>query len=118
MFLWPKQFGEAFVALRQNSGYDECSLPIVRTRLLRPPQMTEHLPSLSESTIRSLAQKKDVDPANLSIPLHDVIDPDALDALFAPLRHGDGTRVGTVVFPYDDLVVEVNSDGSVDIESR
>lgn len=80
--------------------------------------MNENSPALSELVIRSLAREKGVNPTNLDVPLHDVIDPDALDALFAPLRQGKNTRAGTVVFPYDDLVVEVDSDGSVDIVSR
>lgn len=51
------------------------------------------------------------DTRPLELPaLHDVIDPDALDALFRS-REGDGT----VVFRYAGYEVTVGSDGEVDL---
>ncbi|WP_139136143.1 HalOD1 output domain-containing protein [Haladaptatus sp. W1] len=48
-------------------------------------------------------------------PLYDVIDPDALDRLFAPTQTGT-ERHGTVTFYYCDYQVTVNGDRTVDLD--
>ncbi|WP_423747291.1 HalOD1 output domain-containing protein (plasmid) [Haladaptatus sp. SPP-AMP-3] len=48
-------------------------------------------------------------------PLYDVIDPDALDRLFAPTQAGT-RRHGTVTFQYCGYQVTVNSDRTVDLD--
>lgn len=43
-------------------------------------------------------------------PLYEVIDPDALDALFGPTASGDCRNGGTVTFRYDGCEVTVGDD--------
>ena len=59
-----------------------------------------------------IADAGDVDPIDLP-PLADVVDPDALDALFV----GDGRSEGTVRFDYCGHAVEVRASGDVRVET-
>ncbi|MFB9806943.1 HalOD1 output domain-containing protein [Haladaptatus pallidirubidus] len=47
-------------------------------------------------------------------PLYDVVNPDALDKLFAPTRKTE--RHGTVTFKYCGFQVTVNADRTVELE--
>lgn len=49
-------------------------------------------------------------------PLHDVIDPDALDSLFAPTRHGRNRDVGVVSFEWADHCITVEASGLATVE--
>lgn len=86
---------------------------------------------LSQAVIAAVASVSDcrptksdaVDSSDVLPPLHDAIDPDALDALFR--RHGgadaDGRtddRRGRVEFSYYGYRVTARSDGSVSVESQ
>nr|WP_227356632.1 HalOD1 output domain-containing protein [Haladaptatus salinisoli] len=51
-------------------------------------------------------------------PLYDVIDPEALDALFAPHVDGTSRPVGEVSFHYEGYWVTVSSDGVVELETE
>ncbi|ARS91854.1 hypothetical protein B1756_13685 [Natrarchaeobaculum aegyptiacum] len=70
--------------------------------------------SVTATVVEAVATHKNVDPVALEPPLHDVIDTDALETLFAPTRRGP--RSGSVTFVYDDLQVTVDADGTVDVE--
>ncbi|SNZ04152.1 hypothetical protein SAMN06269185_0464 [Natronoarchaeum philippinense] len=71
--------------------------------------------SLSDAVVKALADAEDADPLDLD-PLYEVIDPDALDALFA--RTGDGDRrEGRVEFRASGYHVEVTSTGRVHLTS-
>ena len=48
-------------------------------------------------------------------PLYEVIDPDALDTLFAPL-HRESERHGKVIFEYCGYEVTVHADRTVELE--
>lgn len=48
--------------------------------------------------------------------LGEVLDPDALDALFAPRPDGAPRSGGQVTFEFYDHVVSVNADGQVTVE--
>lgn len=48
-------------------------------------------------------------------PLYDVIDPDALDTLFAP-HHRTTERHGKVIFEYCGYQVTVNADRTIELE--
>lgn len=74
----------------------------------------------SQSVVRAVAQREDVDPVELSPPeyepLHDVVDPTALDALFAPRPEGTPRRGGRVEFTFCGYDVTVESDGTISID--
>lgn len=75
-------------------------------------QGTDHLPP-SIAVIEHVAEHEGIDPLELSPPLHDVIDPDALDRLCA------GTETsGLVAFSYCGYTVTVTTDGVVSLEER
>ena len=67
--------------------------------------------SLGQSIVTAVASARDVDPFDLNPPLGEVVDPDALDALFA----GRPETTGTVTFDYAGHAVQVHSDGRVDV---
>jgi len=71
--------------------------------------------SPSEAVVEALADAKGVDPLELE-PLYEVIDPDALDALFDPRGDGD-RRAGRVEFRTSGYRVEVTSTGRVHLTS-
>ena len=73
----------------------------------------------SELVIEAVASQADVDPLDFEVPLGDVIDPDALDALFAR-GFAEEPRTGRVEFTYGEYRVTVVSEVegvSVDVSS-
>lgn len=74
--------------------------------------------SPSHAVVAAVAAEEGVRPEAVEPVLYDVLDPDALDALFAP-RH-DGTRRGSgeTSFVLGDYAVTVDADGSVDVVSH
>jgi hypothetical protein len=64
--------------------------------------------SLSLMVIESVADAERVDPAELSTPLTDAIDPDALDALFR-------SETGRLAFEYSGYEIIAKADGTVDV---
>lgn len=67
---------------------------------------------LTVVVIERVADDKGVDPRDLD-PLHEVIDPDALNALFSDDDH----TVRKVVFRYQGYDVTVESDGRVRLDA-
>lgn len=67
--------------------------------------------SPSDTILRKVAAVKKTEPMELDSPLYEVIDPDALNTLFAG-RNGS-SRGGRVSFRYSDCEVRVESDGEV-----
>ncbi len=65
----------------------------------------------SQAIVETVAEAKDVDPLDLD-SLYEVIDPDALDSLFAP-TNGSPRSDGKIAFEYADHTVVVSSDGTV-----
>jgi len=63
--------------------------------------------SISEAVVTAIATAESVEPVKLSPRLYDVIDPDALDALFDHAHHDSVT----VSFAYGDWTVHI--DGGV-----
>lgn len=70
--------------------------------------MTDATP-LSVSIVEAVADRAEVSPSSLP-PLFDVVDPDALEALFD--CQGDGARSGAVEFTYAGYSVVVRYDES------
>lgn len=67
-----------------------------------------------EAITEVVAASTGADPSELR-PLYEVVDPDALDRVFAP-TNSDGertTRTGHVVFRYEGCRVRVTADGCV-----
>ncbi|AEH36408.1 HalOD1 output domain-containing protein [Halopiger xanaduensis] len=66
--------------------------------------------SLTVQLVQAIADAADVDPVDLSPPLYDAVDPEALEALFAPTASGT-TRRGRIEFSYAEYRVTVSVDG-------
>lgn len=66
------------------------------------------------AVVEAVADAENVDPVDLERPLHDAIDPSALDAPFANWNGRDGR----VDFVYHGYLVTVDGDGSVSLERR
>ncbi|WP_084802737.1 HalOD1 output domain-containing protein [Halorientalis sp. IM1011] len=71
--------------------------------------------SISYALVREVAAEKGVDPEAL-VPLHDVIDPDALESMFDN-TDGSTLRNGHLSFSYEGFSVRVDDDGSVSLTS-
>lgn len=72
----------------------------------------DECPAPSVAVIEAVAEATDTDPMNLP-QLHDIVDTEALDLLFAE-RGGGGQRAGgTVTFEYANCEVVVNGDVAV-----
>ena len=76
--------------------------------------------SLSHAVVEAVADREGVDVTELEPPafepLYSVVDPDALDAVFAPTHDGGQRATGSVTFEYEGYTVTVDSDGTVDLE--
>ena len=70
---------------------------------------------VSVRVVEVVAEREGIDPLEVSPPLHDAIDPAALDALFEPTRSGR-RDTGIVSFTYRGHRVRVGSDGRVTLE--
>lgn len=67
----------------------------------------------TQSIVEAVAELDGADPLELTPPLCEVVDPEALDSLFA-----HDTATGKVVFSYNNCEVSVFSDGFVSVEKR
>jgi len=63
--------------------------------------------------VEKVAEVEDVDPLELTPPLYEVINPEALESLFA-----NGQALGKVIFNYNGHEVSVFSDGYVSVKSH
>lgn len=81
--------------------------------------MTEHQTStsLAYAVLEAIAEREDTDVADLP-PLHERIDPDALDQLFAATYDGTTRGGGHVRFSYAGYVVTVHSEERVELQDR
>lgn len=68
---------------------------------------------VSETVIKAIADAEGIDPVDLEDCLYDILDPDALDAVFR--ERGDSTNRtgGRIVFPMAGYLVMVRGDGTV-----
>lgn len=69
----------------------------------------------STAVIEAIAAYHGTEPTDLDQPLYEVIDPDALDALFANAGTVDRPAPDLVAFSYDGCRVQVFRDGSIDL---
>ena len=70
--------------------------------------------SAIEATIAAVAAATGADAMELP-PLYDAVDPDALAAMFEPLRTGASRFRGSVAFEYADTLVRVDGHGTVEV---
>ncbi len=73
---------------------------------------------LSEIIIESVAAIRDVDPTDTRMPLADIIDPDALDALFTDTYQGVKRTGGHIVFTFDGFTIFAHSNGHIFIREK
>lgn len=73
--------------------------------------------SVSQSVIEAIAEAKGTDPVELTPPLFEVIDPDALDQLFAATPTNERMG-GQVVFTHNGHEITVHGDNSVSVKER
>jgi len=69
--------------------------------------------NVTNEVIKTVAEVKDVDPLEVTPPLYEVVDPDALESLFANDR-----TLGKVIFNYSGCEVSVFSDGYIMVKSH
>lgn len=72
-------------------------------------------PTISQSIVERIADAEGVAPNDLDACLYDVIDPDALNELFAN-RDTDTAILGTVSFEFHGYDVTVQRDSTVEID--
>lgn len=72
--------------------------------------------SLTARVVAEVAEHEGVDPLELA-PLHDAVDPDALEAIFAAGRTGDVREDVRVEFTYCDHEVAIDG-GDVRVEGE
>lgn len=70
----------------------------------------------SVALITAVSECKGIEPTDLSPPLHDVVDPDALDNLFDRPR-GSLTRGGVLEISEYDCHIQVYADGRIEVRS-
>jgi hypothetical protein len=71
--------------------------------------------SITYDIVRAVAAEKAVDAVSLS-PLHEVVDPDALESLFDD-ADGAALRRGHVVFDYEGFAIRVSEDRSIELNA-
>ncbi|MFP9193047.1 HalOD1 output domain-containing protein [Natronosalvus vescus] len=76
---------------------------------------TAHVDNVSNEVVKMVAEVEDVNPLELTPPLYEVIDPDALDQIFASMPSA-GRMEGQVTFSYNGYKVTVCGDGYVSVQ--
>lgn len=71
---------------------------------------------LSTAVVNAIADHEGADTDEIRPHLYDVIDPDALDSLFAPRVDGRPRSGGRAVFTYHERRITVHGDGWVYVE--
>lgn len=76
--------------------------------------------SVSQAVVEAVSEREGVDLTEFEPPefdpLYTVVDPEALDALFAPTHGGEERTDGSVTFEYEGYTVTVHSDGRVELQ--
>jgi hypothetical protein len=69
--------------------------------------------SVASAVVAKVAEQEGTDPTEIEPSLYEILDPDALNGLFAPTKLGHGRSGGRVVFTYCGYEVTAFSDGHV-----
>lgn len=89
-----------------------------RSDVERYPRSPDAGRRASVAVVDAVAEAEGVRPEDLGQPLNDVVDPDALDALFTPRRDGAPRAGGTVSFTLAGVSVTVTDGVEVTVEPR
>lgn len=73
--------------------------------------------SVGNTVVRAVAQAEDTDPGELTPPMFEIVDLDAVERLVASAP-AEGRMEGLVRFRYNEYDVTVYSDGCVSVEER
>lgn len=84
------------------------------SRLAKIHSIEQNEPA-STTVIQAIAEYHDIDPTDLTQPLYDVIDPDALDDLVNNATMNPDASEFSIEFAYHGCWVDVSNDGSVEI---
>lgn len=71
--------------------------------------------NVSEAVITAVADAKGVSPMDVTPPLYDVVDPDALEAIVASMTRGPDESAGRVEFSYGGYAITVTCEGQVSV---
>ncbi|WP_255194269.1 HalOD1 output domain-containing protein [Natronobeatus ordinarius] len=74
--------------------------------------------SVSVSVVRAVAAREDVQPVQLTPPLHDAVDTDALDALFRSIDPEDSESNVRVEFSYRGYTILVEGPSQIVVTDR
>lgn len=66
--------------------------------------------------VTTIAEAEGVDPTELDPPIYDVIDPEALAALFQTPGNTTDSTEGGVIFPYNGYKVHVTNSRDISIQ--
>ncbi|MDQ2051469.1 HalOD1 output domain-containing protein [Natronolimnohabitans sp. A-GB9] len=81
---------------------------------------TSYRTAPSRTVIEAVAEAEGIPPEELRPPtyeaLHDIVDPEALDSLFASRSNGTPRSAGDVTFPFCGYEVTVRADDTVTVE--
>lgn len=80
-------------------------------------QFDPHTDSVVEEVLAAISGVRDLNLTE-SVPLAEVVDPDALEELFDPVVGGLGNVAAHVVFTYEGLRVTVESEGLVHVDAQ
>lgn len=69
--------------------------------------------SISTKVVEAVAEANGIEPTELTVPLYEVVDPDALNHLFQTDQFGGRQSVGRVTFTMAGCDVQVDSRGHV-----
>lgn len=78
--------------------------------MVQEPTATAHVDTVVYKIVKKIAEVEDIDPLELTPPLSEVIDPDALEQIFATTPTADQMQV-QVTFSYNGYEVTVCGDG-------
>lgn len=77
-------------------------------------QIVSEPDSVSEAVIHAVADAEGIEPAELTTPLYEAVDPEVLDRFFSE-RSAEGNAPRQVMFPYSGYEVTVNGEGAVSV---
>lgn len=79
-------------------------------------ESTSERADLTTRVVQRVAKKEGLNATDLSKPLDEVVDPDALEALFSESPDGYQRAAGTIQFTYQGYTIVIDSDQQVSIE--
>ena len=102
------------VTVSGGAGWSEFDSMIVSVTTGFGGENTNNEP-ISTVIAETIANHKGVDPVDIE-PLYTTIDPEALDALFAPRNDGTARTAGRITFTHAGYEITVNSDRTATVE--